>query len=104
MGKSSVLGLKGLNKQKKQEVNLFPAGEHNASRNSHDSIKMINMKHKLQKRSAEYKTQNKTFQHGFLEPFCYLCFTFVFIILSCLFLAALWSPDGKGLTSCLSCV
>ena len=29
---------------------------------------------------------------------------FVFIILSCLFLAALWSPAGKGLTSWLSCV
>ena len=25
----------------------------------------------------------------FVDPFCYLCFTFVFIILSCLFLAAL---------------
>ena len=36
--------------------------------------------------------------------FCYLCFTVVFIILSCLFLAALWSPAGKGLTSWLSCL
>ena len=33
-----------------------------------------------------------------------LCFTFVFIMLPCLFLAALWSPAGKGLTSWLSCV
>ena len=28
-----------------------------------------------------------------MDPFCYLCFTFVFIILSCLFLAALERPD-----------
>ena len=29
---------------------------------------------------------------------------FIFVMLSCLFLAALWSPAGKGLTSWLSCV
>ena len=29
---------------------------------------------------------------------------FVFVMLSCLLLAALWSPAGKGLTSWLSCV
>ena len=30
---------------------------------------------------------------------------FVFrVLLSCLFLAALWSPSGKGLTSWLSCM
>ena len=29
---------------------------------------------------------------------------FVFVILSCLYLAALWSPAGKGLTSWLSCL
>ena len=34
--------------------------------------------------------------------FCYLCF--VFVMLSCLFVAALWSPAGKGLPSWLSCV
>ena len=36
--------------------------------------------------------------------FCYLCFVFDFVILFCLFLAALWSPAGKGLTSWLSYV
>ena len=41
---------------------------------------------------------------SFVDPFCYLCFVFVFVILSCLFPAALWSPAGKGLTSWLSCV
>ena len=48
----------------------------------------------------------RQFQGGVfsVDPFCYLCFTFVFIILSCLFQAALWSPAGKGLTSWLSCV
>ena len=29
-----------------------------------------------------------------MDPFCYLCF--MFIMLSCLFNAALWSPAGKG--------
>ena len=30
---------------------------------------------------------------------CYLCL--VFVLLSCLLIAALWSPEGKGLTSWL---
>ena len=29
-----------------------------------------------------------------MDPFCYLYF--VFVILSCLFIAALWSPAGNG--------
>ena len=32
--------------------------------------------------------------------FCYVCFPFA--VLSCLFIAALWPPSGKGLTSRLS--
>ena len=32
-----------------------------------------------------------------MDHFCYLCF--VFVMLSCLFIAALWSPAGKGLAS-----
>ena len=32
----------------------------------------------------------------------HLCF--VFVMLSCLFIAALWSPAGKGLASWLSCL
>ena len=40
-----------------------------------------------------------------LDPFCYLCFMFVFIMLSCLFLTALWSPAGeKSDLLALSCV
>ena len=39
-----------------------------------------------------------------MDLFCYLCVVFFFVILSCLFLAALWSPVGKVLTSWLSCV
>ena len=31
-----------------------------------------------------------------MDHFCYLCF--VFVMPSCLFIAALWSPSGKGLT------
>ena len=31
-----------------------------------------------------------------MDHFCYLCF--VFVMLSCLFIAALWSPAGIGLT------
>ena len=32
-----------------------------------------------------------------MEHLCYLCL--VFVMVSCLFIAALWSPAGKGLTS-----
>ena len=34
-----------------------------------------------------------------MDRFCYLCF--VFVMLSRLSIAALWSPAGKGLTSWL---
>ena len=35
-----------------------------------------------------------------MDHFCHLCF--MSVILSCLFLAALWSPAGEGLSSWLS--
>ena len=35
-----------------------------------------------------------------MDHFCYLCL--VFIEFSCLFIVALWSPAGKGLTSWLT--
>ena len=38
----------------------------------------------------------------FCGSFCYLCV--VSVMLSRLFIAALWSPAGKGLTSWLSCM
>ena len=46
----------------------------------------------------------RPFQGGasFLDHLFYL--RFVFIMHSCLFNAALWSPAGEGLTSWLSCV
>ena len=31
-----------------------------------------------------------------MDPFCYLCL--MFVMLSYLFIAALWSPAGKGLS------
>ena len=31
-----------------------------------------------------------------MGPFCSLSVVFVFVVLSCLFLAALWSPPGRG--------
>ena len=34
---------------------------------------------------------------SFVDHLCYLCF--VFVMLSSLFIASLWSPEGKGLTS-----
>ena len=37
-----------------------------------------------------------------MDNFCYLCF--VFVVFSCLFVVALWSAVGKGLTSWLSSV
>ena len=39
---------------------------------------------------------------SFVDHLCYLCL--VFAMLSRLFIAALWSPEGKGLTSWLSFV
>ena len=36
---------------------------------------------------------------SFVDQLCYLCL--VFVLLSRLFIAALWSPAGKGLTSWL---
>ena len=38
----------------------------------------------------------------FVDPFCF-CVSCVSVILSCLFLAILWSHAGKGLISWLSC-
>ena len=35
----------------------------------------------------------------FVDPFCHICFRFIFVMLSCLFLAAFKSPAGKRLTS-----
>ena len=37
-----------------------------------------------------------------MDHLCYLCF--LFVMLSCLFIAALWPPAGKGLTFWLSFV
>ena len=37
---------------------------------------------------------------SFVESLCYLCL--VFVVLPCLFIAALWSLAGKGLASWLS--
>ena len=37
-----------------------------------------------------------------MDPLCYLCF--MSVMQSCLFLEAVWSPAGKGLTSWLSCM
>ena len=47
-----------------------------------------------------------TFQAGasFMDRFCKLCYMLVCVVLSCLFLVALWSPAGKGLTFWLLCL
>ena len=39
---------------------------------------------------------------SFVDCVCYLCFKFIFVVMICLFLAALSSPARKGLTSWLS--
>ena len=41
---------------------------------------------------------------SFVGHFCYLYFMFIFIMQSCLLLASLLSPAGKGLISLISCV
>ena len=48
--------------------------------------------------SIQMQTKS-TFQGGasFVKHSCCLCF--VFVMLSCLSIAALWSPAGKGLTT-----
>ena len=38
-----------------------------------------------------------------MDRFCWLCIMLVCVVLSCMFLLALWSPTGKKLTSWLSC-
>ena len=40
----------------------------------------------------------------FVDPFCHLCVMLVFVMPSCLFLAALWSPDGRDSLLALLCV
>ena len=39
-----------------------------------------------------------------VDPNCYFCLLSVYVMLSCLFIAALLSPAGKRLTSWLSCM
>ena len=54
------------------------------------------------KPSSNFFTDRSNAVRLSVDFFCYLCFVFVFVKLSCLFLAALRSPAGKGLTSWLS--
>ena len=49
-----------------------------------------------------FSTDHSKGDASFVDLFCYLCF--VFIMFSCLFIVALWSPAGKGLASRLSCM
>ena len=54
------------NKHDSQDVSPFPAGEHKATKNRHDSTTHTNMKHNLQKRSTkEAHPWNDTFTGGF---------------------------------------
>ena len=52
--------------------------------------------------TAATHTLLSTYGGFFVDPFCYLCL--VSVMLSCLFVEALWSLAGKGLASWLSCV
>ena len=56
------------------------------------------------KPSSIFLTDRSNAVPFFVGPFCYLSFVFVFAILPCLFLAALWSPAEKGLISWLFCM
>ena len=76
------------------------------------SLQVIGSVRSIEQRTREWRdidshwTLNFEEKHAhsasFVDHFCYLCF--VFVIISCLFIAALWSPTGKGLTSWLSCM
>ena len=47
------------------------------------------------------KAQGTDLDPLFIYIFIYLCLIFIFVMLSCLFLAALWTPAGEGLTPCV---
>ena len=57
-------------------------------------------------KALQYKYFYWPFQGGasFVDHFCYWYLCFVFAMLSFLFIADLWSPAGKGLTSSHSCM
>ena len=60
---------------------------------------------KVNKQISFFNDRSKVSVQGvtsFVDHFCYLCF--LFVMLSCLFIAVLWSPGGKGLASWLSCM
>ena len=55
--------------------------------------------------SSNVLTDHSKAVSSFVDPHCvFLCFVFVFGIMSSLFIAALWSPAGEGLASWLSCM
>ena len=39
-----------------------------------------------------------------MDPFCYVCFMLMRVVMACLFFVVLRSPAGKWLTSWLACV
>ena len=49
--------------------------------------------------TSELRVRLARHDTSFVDHLCYFCF--VFVMLSRLFIAALWSPEGKGLTSWL---
>ena len=50
------------------------------------------------KHTSAHQYFYRPFQGGasYVDPFCYFCFMFVFVILSSLFFAALLSPAGES--------
>ena len=69
---------------------------------SHQEIRVRLGPSNMFKPSSNFLTDHSKVALFSVAPFCYLCF--MFFILSCLVLAALWSPAGEELTSWLSCV
>ena len=53
-------------------------------------------------KKIKMKNSESDIRASFVDHYCYL--GFVFVMLSCLVIAALWSPAGKGLTFWLSCM
>ena len=57
------------------------------------------LKHRHVSVHSEVNSIDAFANRSFVDPFCYVCFSFTFVMLSCLFPAFLWSATGKWLTS-----
>ena len=84
------------------KLGIFHANQTSMCFNSQQNLKWGWRRLNMLKPSSDFFSDRS--KASLLWIFCHWCFTFVFIIMSCLFLEPLWSPARKGLTPWLSCV